>query len=102
MPGYVLAREADADLVEIARYTKRRWGAEQARRYRDRLLEGFEAMATGSVTAKSLDDLAPGMKMMRCEQHYIFCRFHQGRVPEIFAVLHKRMDMVARIAERLE
>ena len=100
MSSYILSPEAEADLREIAKYTKRNWGDVQARKYQAQLVAAIEALAAGKARGKDLNSV-PGMKMMRCEHHYIFCRILNGTTPEIYAVFHEKMDLIARLAERI-
>ncbi len=48
-----------------------------------------------------MGDLYPGLRMMRCEHHYIFCLPRPETPALIVAILHERMDLIARIAGRL-
>ena len=99
--SYVVSPEADDDLEGIFDYTWQQWGEHQAHKYLLRLHKCADALATGKVLYKDLGNLVKGMKMMKCEHHFIFCRILRGKMPEIYAVLHERMDLMARIAERL-
>ncbi|WP_246047892.1 type II toxin-antitoxin system RelE/ParE family toxin [Hankyongella ginsenosidimutans] len=48
-----------------------------------------------------MGELYPGLRMVRCQHHYIFCLPRTGQPPLIVAILHKRMDMMARLGSRL-
>jgi toxin ParE1/3/4 len=99
--AYVLAPAALADLRDIARYTKREWGAVQAKRYRDRLEQCIEALASDQVRFKDMSHVAIGLRMICCEHHYIFGRMRDNQPAAIDAVFHERMDLMTRIEERL-
>lgn len=101
MPGYRLTKSAKADLQNIVRYTKREWGKAQTVRYTNRLLQGLEQIAAGTGQFKDMSDLAHGLRMARCERHYLVCLELPDQQPAIVAILHERMDLMARIAERL-
>ena len=49
MAEYVLASEADNDLLEIGRYTAHTWGLEQTERYLSKLDEHFLAIVVISA-----------------------------------------------------
>ncbi len=101
MASYVLAPGAQADLRDIARYTRRQWGKPQALKYRDRLEKCAETIALGEGRSKDLSDIHPGLRMVRCEHHFIFC-LPRGEAPAlIVAILHERLDLMRRLATRL-
>jgi toxin ParE1/3/4 len=101
MVSYVVSREADADLGGIFDYTWQQWGECQAHKYLVSLHKCADALATGKLRSRDLGNLVEGMKVVRCEHHYIFCRISPGKTPEIYAVFHEKMDLMARLAERL-
>ena len=98
---YVLTIAADADLREVLRYTSRQWGVAQARRYASRLQHCIEALAAGKGGYRDLEDLHPGLRMVHCEHHYVFCLPRLDAPALIIAILHERMDLVSRVAVRL-
>ena len=98
---YVLTRAAEADLRDVIRYTRRRWGVAQARRYASELQRCVEALAAGEVGHRDMGDLHPGLRMRRCEHHYIFCLPRPDAPALIIAILHERMNLMARVAARL-
>lgn len=102
MPSYELTPEAEADLEEIADYTLQAWGAEQQTQYAALLEAGFTRIADGSVIPRRFSEHYPYVFVSRCEHHYIFYLRPEGRtVPRILAVLHKRMNLLAMLRERL-
>jgi len=44
----------------------------------------------------------PALRVARCEHHFIFCLPQEEEPALIVAILHERMDLVARVAARLE
>ncbi len=99
---FVLTEAAEADLRGIIRYTSAQWGREQARVYAGKLARGFEQLANGGGAVKDVGDLLPGLRMLRCEHHYVFALPRADAPTMIVAVLHERMDTIARVAQRLE
>jgi len=53
------------------------------------------------VATKFLSDIHPSLRVTRCEHHYIFCIWREGAPAIIIAILHERMDLIARIKDRL-
>ncbi len=101
MRSYELTEGADSDLEEIARYTIRQWGEKQARQYADKLGRCFGKIARKAVVARTFSEKYPNALVTRCEHHYVFYLHPEDKRPIIFAVLHERMDMLARLKERL-
>lgn len=96
---YVLTAAAEADLRSIIRYTRQQWGDAQTRRYIADLTLGIERIAGGD--GKDMSDLYPGLRMSRCRHHYLFCLPRADAPALIVAILHERMDLIARLAGRL-
>ena len=98
---YVVARGAAADLKAITRYTVEEWGESQCRLYIAKLEQAAESLAAGDGMFRDMSFLYPGLRMVLCEKHYIFCLPRPGALPLIVAVLHERMDVMRRLAARL-
>jgi toxin ParE1/3/4 len=101
MARFELAPEADADLEGIFDYTARLWGVEQAYKYLNQLHKCAEKIAVGRGRYKDLSHIRAGLRSIRCQQHYIYFVRLENMSARIVAVLHERMDLMARIAERL-
>lgn len=99
--GYVLTDAAEADLREIVRYTREKWGDAQVRRYMARLEDGIVRLAAGEGPFKDLGTLYPALRMARCDHHYVFCLPRETAPALIVAVFHERMDLMVRLADRL-
>jgi len=99
--SYVLTDAAEADLRDIIRYTRTQWGAVQVRRYVAKLQTGMANVAAGKGTFKQLDALYPKLRVAHCEHHYIFCLPRENAPALIIAIFHERMDLLARVANRL-
>ena len=99
--SYILTNSAEADLREITRYTATHWGAARCRTYIAALEEKAEAVARGQGVFKDMSSLLPGLRVASSGKHYIFCMPQADRPAIILAVLHERMDMLARLKARL-
>ncbi len=100
-PCYVLTNEAEQDLREIIRYTRKEHGEKQVRTYVSQLNQGMKYLAIGKGNSRTFPDIHPDLCMIRCEHHYIFCLGNVTQPVVVIAILHERMDMVHRIRDRL-
>lgn len=100
--GYVLLAAAEADLRAIVRYTRKQWRSEQARSYVTRLAQAIETIAAAQGPYRDMNALYPGLRMARCEHHYIFCLPREKAPALIVAIFHERMDLIARLGDRLK
>lgn len=98
MTSVDLTLSAQEDLKGIWVYTYKRWGEAQADTYFDRIVTSCQAIGEGIARSKSVDGLAPNIRVHRCEQHYIF--FLAETRPIILAILHSRMNKLARLKHR--
>ena len=91
MPEYRLSLSADADIAEIADYTIKTFGIEQAHRYRDGLERTFQMLAKYPKRGRNAAQFAPGLRRWEYDSHVIFyVPDEQGVL--IARVLHNRMD----------
>jgi len=97
----VLTDAAEADLRAIIRHTHTQWGAAQVLRYLAKLKTGIANVAAGKGVFKQMSALHPGLRVAHCGHHYIFCLPREGDPALIVAILHERMDLISRIADRL-
>lgn len=99
--NYVLLPAAESDLRSIIQYTRRRWGEAQARTYAAQLQRGIESMADGRDVSRDVTGLYPGLRMLRCGRHYVFCLPRQNAPLAVVAIFHERMDLMVRVSDRL-
>lgn len=99
--SYVLSDAAEADVREIIRYTRKQWGDAQARRYINDLEQRIARLVTGQEPFRDMSELHPALRMAHCEHHYVFCLPREHTPALIVAILHERMDLITRVANRL-
>ena len=99
--NYILTDDAANDMRGLIRYTRKTWGAAQARRYADDLEKGIIRLAGDPARFRDMSELYPTLRMVRCEHHFVFCLPQDGAPALIVAILHERMDLIARLADRL-
>lgn len=85
----------------IIRYTRKEWGDAQVRRYIAKLEKGITHLAAEQGPFKDMSALYPALRMARCEHHYVFCLPREGSPALIVAIFHERMDLMTRLADRL-
>ena len=102
MTGYVLTAAAESDLRGIIHYTRKQWGDVQVRRYISALEKGIASLADGQGPFKDMSALFPALRMGRFEHHYVFCLPRKGAPALIVAIFHDRMDLMARLVDRLK
>ncbi len=93
---------AEAELREIVRYTGKLWGEAQARKYAAKLHGCIQALANDKKPYKDMSGLYPAIRMAHCEHHYVFCLPRPDAPALVVAILHERMDIVARLEHRLK
>ncbi|MGH6881093.1 type II toxin-antitoxin system RelE/ParE family toxin [Hypericibacter sp.] len=98
MPALVLARAAQNDLEDIARYTEAQWGAEQKQRYMSALADRFIQLTNTPEMGLARDDIKTGYRSLLAGRHVIFYRHANNRL-EISRVLHERMDLHRHLAD---
>ena len=99
--SFVYAREAQAELHEIVRYTAKQWGAAQARDYAGLIDAAATDLATGRGLYKDWGFLLPGLRLKAAGSHFVFCVLRPGKPALVLAILHQRMDLMARLRRRL-
>ncbi len=90
MASVRFSRLAEADLMEIIRYTLDRWGEDQAIRYVDDLEGCCEQIAANPALGRACDDIRPGLRRIEHGRHIVFYRQEAGGVL-ISRILHQRM-----------
>lgn len=100
--SYVLSAAAEADLRDIIRYTRRQWGDTQTRAYIAKLQRGIESISAGQGVFRDMTALYPGLRMVHCEHHFIFCLPREKAPALVVAMFHERMDLMTRVADRLK
>jgi plasmid stabilization system protein ParE len=99
---YVLSDAAEADLREIIRYTLKQWSDAQVRRYASELQRRIARLAAGQGSFRDMSEIYPALRVAHCEHHYVFCLPREHTPALIVAILHERMDLMARLANRLK
>lgn len=99
---YILTTGAASDLEKIVRYTEQEWGAARRHSYIQQLENVASVLASGVGSFRQRDDLYPNVRVRKAGHHFIFCLPQTDGPALILAVLHERMDIIARLNERLD
>ncbi len=92
MRDVLVLPSAEADLDDIAIYTKARWSREQARRYVTALRQDMEALARFPSMHPAYESQIGQFRKLGSGEHLIFYMVGESTV-EVVRILHNRMDV---------
>jgi toxin ParE1/3/4 len=100
-----LAEVAERDFRSILAWSVERFGAAQARRYRDMLVGALASLTGGPVAlnSKAREDIAPGLRSLHVGgrgRHVLFFRPSGDNVITVLRILHHAMDVARHIPPR--
>jgi len=102
MVSYTFTRSAQNDLRDIAIYTSKQWGIDQAFKYAGDLDQCFEAISKGSIIEKAVSENTTDIFYHRMQKHIIFYQKLENNDLVILAILHEKMDLMKRLEDRLK
>lgn len=85
-----LSRAAHRDLIDIAEFTRDRWGDAQVARYLGQLDATLRSLAREPEQGRACDDVRPGLWRCREGRHVVFYRLGAKSL-DVVRVLHERM-----------
>jgi toxin ParE1/3/4 len=96
-----LCAVAELDFANILKWTAEKFGARQARIYRDTLVRAIGELASGPDVAgsKARDEIMPGLRTLhiarhgRRGRHLLLYRVVAGRIIEIGRILHDQIEL---------
>lgn len=92
MPSPVrISALAEADLMEVWRYTAERWGSEQADVYLDAFGAAFRQLAAQPLIGAKRGGVREGYRVLFVGEHAVYYRVDVS-VVGVVRVLHGRMD----------
>jgi toxin ParE1/3/4 len=87
-------------LDEIYRYTRDRWGVEQAERYITGLFEAFGKIETHEVLSRPVPaEFGVDGYFFRYERHFVYWRKLSNCDIGIVTILHERMHQIDRFRD---
>jgi hypothetical protein len=70
-------------------------------RYIAKLERDIASLAARKGLFKDISVVYPALCMAHCQHHYVFCLPRKNAPALIVAIFHERMDLIVRLAERL-
>lgn len=92
MTGFRLTPRAAGDLIAIALWTLRRWGAARMEDYLRSLNDRFHWLALNPLAGRARDDVREGYRSFPHGQHVVFYVF-QAEAIAIIGIPHQAMDI---------
>ena len=100
-----LSRQAEADFVEISRWTAENFGHHQTALYAETVTLAIEALYGGPevVGAEARDDIAKGIRTLhvarqgRKGRHFVVFRAGEGKFIDVLRLLHDSMDLARHV-----
>ena len=94
-----LSDQALKHLEEIGAYTQERHGADQRKKYLEKIYQRIYQLADNPALGKERPDVRPGYRSITEGKHVIFYRVQDTKV-EIMAVLHGQLDLKKQIERK--
>lgn len=92
MANIRIQQAASVRLDDIYRYTRDRWGKEQADHYITELFEAFDQIEAGGVVSRPIPaDFGVRGYYFRYERHFVYWRALDSGDIGIVTILHERM-----------
>jgi len=99
VPKYRLTPDAQSDLIEIRRFTTKKWGTAQSKKYTSELRQIIRLLAETPSLGMAKPDVGPGVLSFPHASHVIYYILHKKQLV-VFGVLHQRMVPLSHLAER--
>jgi toxin ParE1/3/4 len=97
MPNFRLSCKALSDLVEIGRYTERKWSVNQRNVCLKQIDDCFAELSDNPNLGVTCDYIKKGYRKFPQGSHIIFYRLNSDNILEIIRVLHKSMDVESHL-----
>ena len=100
MPAIRIQEAASLRLDDIYRYTRDRWGEEQAENYITGLFEAFDKIATRGVASRPVPaEFGVEGFFFRYQHHFVYWRYLANGDIGIVTILHERMHQIDRFRD---
>ena len=95
-----IQERASLRIDDIYRYTRDRWGEDQAEKYITGLFEAFDKIATPGVASKPVPaEFEVAGFFFRYQHHFVYWRHLSNGDIGIVTILHERMHQIDRFRE---
>ncbi|MGA9478456.1 MAG: type II toxin-antitoxin system RelE/ParE family toxin [Desulfobacterales bacterium] len=91
MPDYKLTEAAKKDLLGISTYTKKTWGKEQEKAYRETIRVALRVIAKIPEIGQKRDELTEGLRSFPVGHHIAYYVERRDAI-EVARILHPAMD----------
>jgi len=100
MPEIRIQQGASHRIDDIYRYSRDRWGVEQAERYIAGLFAAFERIGTHGVASKPIPaEFGVNGFVFRYERHFVYWRHLSNGDIGVVTILHERMHQISRFQD---
>lgn len=89
---------AERKIIEIAKWSARKWGRKVVRDYLDRIEKIINLVASGLLPTKKNSEFSERFTYCLAQQHYIFFEIHKDKLI-IATLFHTAMHIKERISE---
>lgn len=93
MPSYLLTAAARKDLIDIGRYTAKKWGKRQRDKYLKQLDDAFKLLTRQPDMGRAADGIKPGYRKFSQGSHIIFYRVGAESKIVVIRILHNSIDV---------
>ncbi|MGA9639668.1 type II toxin-antitoxin system RelE/ParE family toxin [Flavobacterium sp.] len=100
MSEYIISEKALEDINDIWIYTAENWSVEQADRYYNLIIDEIEYIVDNLDMARDFGKIRKSYRYSKVKSHLIFFKKDKTNEIEVVRVLHERMDIENRLAER--
>jgi len=97
MSSYKVTKKAHADLIEIGRFTAKKWGISQRDSYLKQLDKCFSHLSGNPQLGIACDYIVKGYRKFSQGSHLIFYKQGPGGTVEIIRILYKSMDVESKL-----
>ncbi len=102
MQNYVLSKDAENDLRDIARYTLKKWDEATFQDYKQGLSDTFNKIGAQSVVKRKFSQAFPQLLVTKYRYHFIFYITKAKKKPIIIGVIHEQRDIVKKLKQSAE
>lgn len=93
MLPFLLSAAARQDMIDIGRFTTKKWGKRQRDRYLKKLDDAFRLIARQPDIGRDAEDIKPGYKKFSQGSHIILYRTGTESKIVVIRILHNSMDV---------
>lgn len=100
MASVIFRQKAIEDLNSIWNYTLVKWSVEQADKYYAAIQLACNGILENPNVGKEYDGISKNLLGFKCGRHIIFYRSLSSKKIEVIRILHERMELKNRLAEK--